>query len=156
VQTDPDVDRGQGDPLERNAMHNRPVISAKVRDADMLSGKSDGSFWRTTVSIILGLISAAVGAVDLLALLRFVKVVIALLPVDPLDTLRSHYRDVLVDRLGLILIGVIVLVGILFAFEWYAQAKDWKMLRKRFLIVSAVQIIPLLLGYALPWLILSA
>lgn len=137
-------------------MRKHPVISGKVSNAGMLSEKANKSFWQSTVSIVLGLVSAAVGAIDLLALLRFVRMLIAFLPVDPLDTLGSHYRDVFVDRVGLVVVGILVLVGIIFAFEWYAQAQDWKVLGRRFLIVSAVQVIPLVLGYGLPWLILGA
>ena len=106
------------------------------------------------MSIILYLISMALATLSFMTVNGILKAIAALtVAVDPYDATGTAYRAMLVERIGLLVYAVAWLAGVVFIYAYYTQAKTRRALFIRFGKVTAIELVVIGLGYALPFLL---
>lgn len=103
---------------------------------------------------LLGLVSAFLVAVDLVASYSILRVIaFRTVPYDPLRSVDSAYAVRLVEQLGMVLAGLFYLASIIFLFHFYDAAKTRRVLLRRAATVVSIQLAIAGLAYALPYLL---
>ena len=106
-----------------------------------------GDFWLWVMLVGFSAISVAAAIADLVALESILLAfAVAVVPVDPMQTVQMKYRILSIHRYSLMLAGGGLLVVVFFALHLYSAAKSRGALFRRFAWVTLVQLLILAVG----------
>ena len=106
------------------------------------------------MSYLLGIISTLIGVLDFIAFNGLLRVMLAIFfPIDPARALRSRYMGLTMERVGVLVFGLLWLIGILYVFHYYERSNSRRMLLKRFAKVTVIELAIAAVGYAVPYLL---
>ncbi len=105
------------------------------------------------MSTFLTIISVVLSTLSFITVNGLLKVVAELLvPTDPYNTTSTAYSVVFVERVGMIVWGVVWLSAVFVINAYYRGAKTRRDLWIRFAQVTIIEALIIGIGYLLPWL----